>query len=49
MAKEVAVKKRALIDKANKNMFIAVAGASVILGVTLVAVVFLMKWIATAK
>lgn len=45
MAKEVAVRKRALIDAANKNMFLAVAGASVLLGVTLVASIYIFKWI----
>jgi len=46
MAKEVAVRKRALIDKANRNMFAFVAAASVILGVTLVSVVYFTKLIA---
>lgn len=46
MAKEVAIKKRALIDQASKNMFIAVAIASVILGFTIVGVIYLTKWIA---
>ena len=46
MAKEVAVRKRALIDQANKNMFIAVVAASVVLGLTLVSVVYISKWIA---
>lgn len=46
MAKEVAVQKRALIDQANKNMFLVVAGASVLLGFTLVGSIYLFKWIA---
>jgi len=44
--KEVAVRKRALIDKASRNMFMFVAAASVILGVTLVGVIYLTKKIA---
>lgn len=45
MAKEVAVRKRAMIDQANKTMFLVVAAASVVLGFTLVGVVYLSKWI----
>ena len=46
MAKEVAVRKRALIDQASKNMFLVVAAASVILGFSAVGAIYLSKWIA---
>jgi len=45
MAKEAAVRKRALIDQANKNMFIVVAVASVILGLSVVGAIYIGKWI----
>lgn len=44
MAKPVAIKKRAQIDKASQNMFIAVCGASLVLGVSIVAAIYLGKW-----
>jgi hypothetical protein len=46
MAKEVAIKKRALIDKASRNMFIAVCGASLVFGFSIVGAVYLIKWMA---
>jgi len=45
MAKEAAIRKRALIDQANKNMFIVVAVASVILGLSVVGAIYISKWI----
>lgn len=45
MAKEPAIKKRALIDQANKNMFMVVAAASVVLGVSIVGAIYLGKLI----
>jgi len=45
MAKEAAIRKRALIDQANKNMFIVVAVASVILGLSVVGAIYIGKWI----
>ena len=46
MAKEVAVRKRAMIDRASRNMFLVVAAASVVLGVTIVGAIHISKWIA---
>ena len=43
--KEVAIKKRAQIDKATQNMMVAVGLASVILGTALVLSVYFIKWI----
>jgi len=45
MPKEVAVRKRAMIDQANKNMFIVVAAASVVLGLSVVGAIYIGKWI----
>lgn len=41
--KDVAIQKRAQISKASKTMFIWVAGASVVLGIALVGVIFLVQ------
>ena len=41
--KEVAIRKRQMISKANRNMFIAVALASMVLGFAIVGSVFLIK------
>jgi hypothetical protein len=43
--KEVAIKKRAQIDKATQNMLVAVGFASVVLGCAAVLSVYFVKWI----
>jgi hypothetical protein len=43
MAKEVAVRKRQLISKANQNMFIAIALVSIVLGFSIVGSIFLFQ------
>ena len=45
MAKQVALKKRAMIDKATQKMFLTVCVAGVVLGLTLVASIYFIKWI----
>ena len=42
--KEVAIKKRAQIDKATQNMFIAVCAASIVLGAAIVLSIYFIKW-----
>lgn len=42
--KEIAIGKRAAIDKASKKMFLAVCGASVVLGLALVGSIYFIKW-----
>lgn len=44
--KEIAIAKRAAIDKASKKMFLAVCAASVILGLGVVASIYFIKWMA---
>lgn len=44
--KEIAIGKRAAIDKASKKMFLAVCGASVVLGLALVGSIYFIKWLA---
>ncbi|MDR0591310.1 MAG: hypothetical protein LBG75_01995 [Candidatus Nomurabacteria bacterium] len=43
MAQEVAIKKRQAISNASRNMFIAVAGASVLVGFAIVGSIFLIQ------
>lgn len=45
MDKDVAIRKRTQIDKANRTMFIWVAGASVVLGFALVGIILLVQMI----
>ncbi|MBR3233170.1 hypothetical protein IKF74_02755 [Candidatus Saccharibacteria bacterium] len=45
MAKSVAIGKRLKIDKAKQNMLLAVAGASFILGISLVFAVYFLRYI----
>lgn len=45
MAKNIAIGKRLKIDKAKQNMLVAVAGASLILGVSLVFSVYFLRYI----
>jgi hypothetical protein len=42
--KEVAIGKRAQLDKASQRMFLAVCAASVVLGLALVGSIFFIKW-----
>ncbi|MDR3298175.1 MAG: hypothetical protein LBT19_02280 [Candidatus Nomurabacteria bacterium] len=42
--KEIAIAKRAAIDKASRKMFLAVCGASIILGLALVGSIYFIKW-----
>ena len=42
--KEIAIAKRAAIDKASKKMFLAVCGASIILGLGIVGAIYFIKW-----
>ncbi len=44
MAKEVAIQKRAQIDKATRHMLFAVCGAAIILGCAAVLSVYFVKW-----
>lgn len=43
--KKVALRKRTMIEKANRTMFVWVACASVIVGVSLVAIIFLVQMV----
>jgi hypothetical protein len=45
MAKEVAIKKRALIDKASQTMLVVVGMSAAVLGACVVGAVFFIKWI----
>ncbi|MFV0485052.1 MAG: hypothetical protein ACK5MU_02360 [Candidatus Saccharimonadales bacterium] len=42
--KEIAIAKRAAIDKASQKMFLAVCGASIILGLGIVGAIYFIKW-----
>lgn len=42
--KEVAIAKRAAIDKASQKMFLAVCGASIVLGLGIVGAIYFIKW-----
>ena len=42
--KEIAIGKRAQIDKASQKIFLAVCGASIVLGLALVGSIYFVKW-----
>lgn len=44
MAKQVALKKRAMIDKATQKIFLVVCATGVVLGLALVASIYFIKW-----